>query len=142
MRFHEAIHGVYFDDLDHFGVLHNARYLLLIERTIGAFWQKLGWGGLAKLNQSPDQFHLVRVNHFEYLRAVQGVDEVRVRIWVERLGRTSLTFGFRMLPVDEDEAYAKGSRVLVCVDRESRRPRAWTDDFRERIHPYRADAES
>ena len=26
MRFHEVIHGVYFDDLDIFGILHNARY--------------------------------------------------------------------------------------------------------------------
>ena len=139
MRFHEAIHGVYFDDLDHFGVLHNARYLLLIERTIGAFWRRLGWGGLADLTSSPDQFHLVRVNHFEYLRAVEGEDEVRVRIWVEKLGRTSMTIGFRMLPVDEDEDYAIGQRVLVCVDRETRAPKPWTEDFREKIHPYRAD---
>jgi acyl-CoA thioester hydrolase len=32
LRFHEAIHGVYFDDLDAFQILHNARYLLLFER--------------------------------------------------------------------------------------------------------------
>ena len=41
MRFYETIHGVYFDDLDGFQILHNARYLLLFERTIGAFWQRL-----------------------------------------------------------------------------------------------------
>jgi len=35
MRFHEVIHGVYFDDLDILGVLHNARYAVLLERTIG-----------------------------------------------------------------------------------------------------------
>ena len=37
-------HSIYFDDLDVFGVLHNARYPLLIERTIGAFWKK--WVGV------------------------------------------------------------------------------------------------
>ncbi len=41
VRFHEQVHGVYFDDLDAFQILHNARYLLLFERTIGSFWQKL-----------------------------------------------------------------------------------------------------
>ena len=44
MRFHEANHGIYFDDLDVFEVLHNARYPLLIERTIGAFLEKDGLG--------------------------------------------------------------------------------------------------
>ena len=37
-RFHEQVMGVYFDDLDAFRILHNARYLLLFERTIGSFW--------------------------------------------------------------------------------------------------------
>ena len=139
MRFHEVIHGVYFDDLDIFGVLHNARYPLLIERTIGAFWKRLGFGGLAQLAQNPDQFHLVRVNHFEYVRAVKGVDEVRCRIWVKSLGNTSLTFAFSLLPVDQDEPYCTGYRVLVCVDPESQRPRPWSVSFREVLQPYRAD---
>ena len=139
MRFHEVIHGVYFDDLDIFGVLHNARYPLLIERTIGAFWKRLGFGGLAQLAQNPDQFHLVRVNHFEYVRAVKGVDEVRCRIWVKSLGNTSLTFAFSLLPVDQDEPYCTGYRVLVCVDPESQRPRPWSASFREVLQPYRAD---
>ena len=139
MRFHEVVHGVYFDDLDIFGVLHNARYPLLLERTIGDFWKRMGWGGLAELERNPDQFHLVRVNHLEYIRAVQSVDEVRVRVWVERLGTTSLTFGFSVLPTDEDRLFAQGHRVLVCVDPDQRRPRPWSQEFREKLTPYRAD---
>ena len=139
MRFHEVVHGVYFDDLDALGVLHNSRYIFLMERTIGDFWKKMGWGGLAELERNPDQFHLVRVNHLEYLRAVQGEDEVRVRVWVQKLGNTSLTFGFSVLPVDEDTIFSQGHRVLVCVDPETRRPKPWSDEFRERLLPYRAD---
>ena len=142
MRFFEQLHGIYFDDLDLFRVLHNARYPLLIERTIGAFWKKLGWGGLSELETNPDQFHLVRVNHFEYHRAVVGVDEVRVRIWLDRLGTTSLTFGFSMLPIDQDEPYCTGYRVLVCVDPNQRKPRPWTDEFRKTVGPYRKDKDS
>ena len=141
MRFHEIVHGVYFDDLDIFGVLHNARYPLLIERTIGDFWKKMGWGGLAELERNPDQFNLVRVNHFEYLRAVAGVDEVRARVWIQKLGRTSLIFGFSVLPVDEDRPYAIGHRVLVCVDQKTRTPRPWSESFRTQVKPYREDLE-
>ena len=140
MRFHEAIHGVYFDDLDAFQILHNARYLLLFERTIGSFQARLGWGGLLDAQRNPDQFHLVRANHVEYLRPVVGTGEVRVRVWVERLGRTSLTFGFRMLPMDQDVDCARGERVVVRVDPVTRQPTPWTAAYRAALAPYvRAD---
>lgn len=135
-RFHEAVHGVYFDDLDAFHILHNARYLLLFERTIGAFWQRLGWGGTLDMQKNPDQFHLVRANHIEYQRPIHGTGEVRVRVWVEKLGRTSLTFGFCVMPMDEDVDYAVGSRVLVRVEPHSRAPTAWTEAFRNALAPY------
>ena len=137
-RFHESIHGVYFDDLDPFEILHNARYLLLFERTIGQFWHKLGWGGTLDAQRNPDQFHLVRANTVEYLRPIMGVGDVRVRLEILRLGRTSLTFGFRIMPLDEDLEHATGTRTIVRVDPESRRPVPWTDEFRETLAPYLA----
>ena len=99
----------------------------------------MGWGGLAELERNPDQFHLVRVNHLEYIKAVEGVDEVRVRVWVDQLGTTSLTFGFSVLPIDEDTVFAKGYRVLVCVDPSTRSPKPWSNDFRTQLEPYRGD---
>jgi acyl-CoA thioester hydrolase len=142
MRFFEAIHGVYFDDLDAFQILHNSRYLLMFERTIGEFWGRLGFNRTLVKGSNPDQWHVVRENRIEYLRAVEGVGEVRVRIWVEKLGRTSLVFGFNVLPLDEDVPFARGTRVLVRIDRESRQPVPWTDDFRRRIAPYLDPSES
>ena len=138
MRFHEANHGIYFDDLDVFRVLHNARYPLLIEGPSVLSGRK--WGGVdyQELERNPDQFQLVRVNHFEYIRAVEGVDEVRVRVWVEKLGRTSLIFGFSVLPIDEDTPYAIGHRVLVCVDPDARQPKPWSNEFKK-LAPYRKD---
>src|SRR4051812_33721272 len=136
VRFHEAVHGVYFDDLDAFQILHNARYLLLFERTIGSFWRRLGWGSTLDMQKNPDQFHLVRANHIEYHRAVVGVSEVRVRVWVEHLGTTSLKFAFCVMPMDEDVDCATGSRVVVRVDADKRTPTPWTDRFRAEIAPY------
>ncbi|MGA9521311.1 MAG: thioesterase family protein [Myxococcaceae bacterium] len=139
MRFHEHVHGVYFDDLDAYQILHNARYLLYFERTVGSFWRHLGWGGLLDAQNNPDQFHLVRANYVEYLRPVVGVTEVRVRVWVEKLGRTSLTFGFCLLPLDEDLPYSTGTRTIVRVDPKTRRPTEWTASIREKLAPYRKD---
>lgn len=136
MRFHETIHGVYFDDLDAFHILHNARYLLLFEHAIGSFWRRLGWAGTLDFNSNPDQYHLVRAVQLEYLRPVVGTGQVRVRVWVDRLGRTSLTFGLRVMPLDEDVDHAVGKRTIVRIEPDTRRPTPWTDKFREQIGPF------
>jgi acyl-CoA thioester hydrolase len=142
MRFHECPHGVYFDDLDAFQILHNARYLVLFEHAIGSFWRFLGWGGALDFNSNPDQFHLVRANHIEYLRPVSGTGQVRVRVWVEKLGRTSLTFGLRVMPMDEDVDHATGYRVIVRVDPDTKKPTPWSDEFRASVADYRADLDA
>lgn len=135
-RFFESIQGVYFDDLDPFEILHNARYLLLFERTIGQFWKHMGWGGPLNADTNPDQFHLVRSNNVEYHRPVKGVGEVRVRLTITKLGRTSLVFAFKVMPMDEDIAYASGTRALVRVDRATMTATPWTDAFRSSLAPY------
>ena len=134
-RFFEQVMDVYFDDLDPFHILHNARYVLLFERTLGAFWNDIGMGGFQD-PEHPDRFHFVRANHVEYLHPVRGVTRVRVRVWVESLGRTSLTFGFRIMPMDQDLDHAVGSRTVVRVDPEGQRPVPWTDAFRAEIAPW------
>ena len=136
MRHFEQVHAVYFDDLDAFQILHNARYLLMFERTVGAFWQRLGWGGLLDAQKNPDQFHVVRANTIEYLRAFHGTGQVRVRIMVDKLGTTSLTFAMKVLPMDEDIPYAQGTRTLVRVEPQTFRPLPWSPTFRESMLPW------
>ena len=140
MRFHETLHGVYFDDLDAFHMLHNARYVLLFERTIGAFWDELKARG--KLDpDSPDHHQFVRANHIEYVRPVLGTGALRVRVWVEKLGNSSLTFGLRALARDEDVDHAFGSRTMVKVDPKTLRPAPWTDEMRAALAEYRKDSD-
>ena len=135
-QFHETTHDVYFDDLDAYRILHNARYILLFERTIGSFWRKLGMNEALDLESHPDQSHLVRQNHIDYLKPVIGTGRVRVRIWIEKLGRTSLIFGFTMMPVDSDDVYATGTRVLVRIDPVTKQPVSWTDKLRDMVSPF------
>ncbi|MBL9038415.1 MAG: acyl-CoA thioesterase [Archangium sp.] len=136
LRYHEAVHGVYFDDLDALGILHNARYVLLVERTIGSFWQRVNGGGSAAPSKRPDWFQLVRTNSIEYLKPVEGTGEVRVRVWLEKLGTTSLTFGFCVMPMDLDVDHAVGTRVMVCVDPQSRKPAPWSEAFRQQVDGF------
>ena len=70
MRFHEENHGIYFDDLDVFGVLHNARYPTHRANHRCILENGLGWTiGVGTKSRSVS---LGWVNHFEYIRAVEG----------------------------------------------------------------------
>ena len=129
-RFHETISGIYFDDLDPFNILHNARYLLLFERALGSFWMDIGWGAFQDSDR-PEQFHLVAHNAIDYLSSVRGVCRVRVRVEVSAIGRTSLEFGFRMLPMDRDVDHARGQRTIVHVDPTTLQAKPWSAEFRE-----------
>lgn len=133
--------GVYFDDLDPFRILHNARYILLFERTLGSFWEEVGIGSLQD-DQTPDYLHLVRANSVQYLDPFRGTGRVRVRVWIRQLGRTSLVFGFKLMPIDRDSEHATGERVIVHVDAKSWRPAPWTEEFRRRVRPWVESEES
>jgi acyl-CoA thioester hydrolase len=139
MRFFEQTLGVYFDDLDPFHILHNARYVLLFERTLGAFWMEVGLGPFQE-HDRPEQFHLVARNEIDYLTPVRGVGKVRVRVWVERIGNSSLTFAFRMLPLDQDIDYARGRRTIVHVTPTALRPEPWPQEVRAALEPWTEDA--
>lgn len=137
-RFFEQTFGVYFDDLDPFHILHNARYLLLFERAVGAFWMNLGFGSF---QDDPDQFHLVARNEVDYLSPVRGVGRVRVRVWIERIGKSSLTMAFRLMPMDRDEDHAQGKRTIVRVDPDTMKSVPWSDKFRATVAPFQSDSD-
>ncbi len=134
-RFHETVFGIYFDDLDPFNILHNARYLLLFERALGGFWMDIGWGAFQDSDR-PEQFHLVRHNAIDYLSPVRGVGKVRVRVEIAKIGRTSLDFEFRMLPLDRDTDHARGTRTVVHVDPTTLAARPWSEGFREAMREW------
>jgi acyl-CoA thioester hydrolase len=56
--------------------------------------------------------------------------EYAVHLWLERLGNTGLTYGFRFCSSDGTETYARGTRVLVRLDAATMRPAPWSEGFR------------
>lgn len=135
MRFFEQTFGIYFDDLDPFHILHNARYLLLFERAVGAFWSESGLGTFDDESR-PEQYHLVVRNEIDYLKPFRGVGQARVRVWIERIGSTSLVFACRLLPRDEDVELARGLRTIVHVDPGTLAPTPWTQAVRTMLTPW------
>lgn len=121
---------IHFDDLDAMGIVHNARYAVLVERAITTWWAGHGVSFSGGRPTSPDVFHAVREFSITYHRPVLGTGVVAVHFWIEHLGRTSVDYRFQVRSGDGATLHAEGRRLAVRVDPATMRPEPWTDQGR------------
>ncbi|MFF1723480.1 acyl-CoA thioesterase [Streptomyces sviceus] len=121
---------VHFDDLDALGMLHNARYPLLVERAWTEFWQERGIRFDGDWASAGDACNVVKELLIGYEAPVTRSGPYAVHLWLERLGTTGLTYGFRFCSADGVTTYARGTRVLVRLDPQTLRPTPWSESFR------------
>jgi acyl-CoA thioester hydrolase len=121
---------IHFDDIDAMGIVHNSRHAVLLERAISQYWSARGHSYADGRVTSPDLFHAVREFTISYLAPIRGTGEIAVHFWIEQLGETSATYGFRFLSADGRTEYAKGRRAIVRLDPATLRPTRWTDTAR------------
>jgi acyl-CoA thioester hydrolase len=120
---------VYFDDLDAMGMLHNARYFSLTDRTISAYFESCGRQWESDPRRNPDQHWAVREQQLVYSAPFRGVGVLDVELAVTRLGATSATYRVRFS--SQGQEHATGSRVVVKIDPDTGRPAAWTSRTRD-----------
>lgn len=120
---------VHFDDLDAMGILHNARYAVLLERALTPYWTERGiaFGGL---QSAPDVFHAVREFTIRYRAPIATTGPVAVHFWLEHFGTSSAEYAFQFRSVDGDTVYAEGTRAIVRLDPATLRPAPWTEAAR------------
>ncbi|MFF6994198.1 acyl-CoA thioesterase [Streptomyces sp. NPDC008313] len=121
---------VHFDDLDALGLLHNARYPVMVERAWAALWHEHGFGFEGDWEAAGDFCNAVRELRVSYDVPVNRPGAYAVHLWLDRLGTTGLTYGFRFCSADGATTYAHGTRVLVRLDAGTLRPAPWSERFR------------
>jgi acyl-CoA thioester hydrolase len=126
---------IHFEDLDAMGVVHNGRYVLLLERALSAYWAGRGWPFDPARPHFAEVFFVVREFAITYHAPVSTVGEVAVHFWVEHLGTSSVVYGFRVLSGDHTVVHAEGRRVQVKIDPATLRPSPIGDAVREAITP-------
>lgn len=134
--------SVHFDDLDAMTMLHNARYAFHVERAVGAWYQSLGKTFELDVARNPDQFHVVRDFHIEFLSPFRGLGTMRIDLWVEKVGETSCVYGFLCSSEDGTIGHARGQRTIVKLDPASLRPKPWTSFFRETHRTIQRDLQA
>ncbi|MFI8996546.1 acyl-CoA thioesterase [Streptomyces sp. NPDC053542] len=121
---------VHFDDLDALGMLHNSRFPLLVERAWGEYWHGHGFGYSGDWATAGDMANVIKEMRVSYEAPITRPGTYAAHLWIEKLGRTSLTYGFRVCSADGATTYAQGHRILVRVDAATLRPTPWTDEAR------------
>jgi acyl-CoA thioester hydrolase len=122
---------VHVDDLDFMGLLHNARYAILLERALTMHWDVLGYTFTSGAARHPDTFVNVAEYSIKYLRPVMGTGNVRVHFWVERLGQSSVVYAFQFLAENDSTVHAEGRRVHIKFDPRTLRPAPWEAETRK-----------
>ncbi|MEU8352076.1 thioesterase family protein [Streptomyces sp. NPDC048845] len=107
---------VHFEDLDPTGVVHNSRYPLLLEHAFTAYWREQGWHHDPTRSAFEDSVQVVRALELTYHFPVMEPGMVAVRFWLERVGRTGYTYGFKLLSGDGAVVHAEGTRTQVNLD--------------------------
>lgn len=121
---------IHWDELDALQMLHNAGFVIHLERARIAWYESLGHAWALDSSHNPDQVHVARELRLEYVAPVRGTGTMRIELWVERMGRTSCVYGFRFADAEGSITYARGIQAIVKLDRDSGRPAPWTDGFR------------
>jgi len=79
---------VHFEDLDAMGVVHNGRYVLLLERALAAYWTRAGWPFDPAAPRFTDVFFVVKEFAITYHVPITRVGPVHVQLWLDHLGNT------------------------------------------------------
>jgi acyl-CoA thioester hydrolase len=122
---------VHFEDLDAMGVVHNGRYVLLIERALESYWTREGWPFDPSRPHFAEIFFVVKQFEITYHVPITTVGPVGVQLWIDRLGSSSVIYGFRVLSEDGATVHAECRRVHVRIDPSTMRPAPLNYTLRE-----------
>lgn len=111
-------------DSDIYGHLNNVAYLKYFDTALNM--ALIDYGALDLSEDATDPIGLVVQNGAQFFSEVTFPCQLTIGARVEKIGRTSLTWGFGLFAGDDALCAARGSYVHVYVDRETRRPVALT----------------
>lgn len=117
--------GVRFSDIDGMGHVNNAVYLSYMEEA--RFDWVLGEVGVKDL--ASVDFILAHVS-VDYLAAATLGDEVRVEMWVPRIGEKSWDFAYRLTRARDDQVLARARTTQVAYDYAKSRTVPISDRYR------------
>ena len=100
------------------GIVHNARYAVMLERALSVYWSRHGFTFADGKASRPDVFHAVAEYSISYRAPVRGTGQILFHFWIERMGDSSVVYAFRVLSADRSTVHAEGRRILKSAQSE------------------------
>lgn len=124
---------VRFGDVDHAGIVYYPRFIHYFHVAMEEFFgEALGIDYPRVLDG--ERYGLPTVHlEVDFRRPLRYGDAIEVEVEVEAIGRTSVTWRYRVFRPDEDEAVAEARAVTAGIDMDSFRPRPVPDWFRQAV---------
>ena len=122
-----------FGDIDHAGIVYYPRFLHYFHIALEEFF------GQALEVDYPVLFDEHRIGlptvHLEtdFRRPLRYGDLIEVEVRVKNIGKTSITFGYRVFTKDESEPRIEGHNVTVCLDMNTFNKREIPDWLRQTL---------
>jgi acyl-CoA thioester hydrolase len=124
MTFHTEIQ-VRFFDTDALGHVSNIAFSLYAEQARVTFFRSLGMGRITLI--------LAHIS-LDFRKQIKFGDTLHVETKVEKIGNTSVTL--LQTIYSNDDLAAETKSVVVLFDYETQKPKAISEDLRERLGEY------
>ena len=120
-----------FADIDSYGIVHNANYLIYFEQSRIQLFDKISGGWDLKKHGV-----LVARQEVDYKHPVKITDVLEIEIWIEKIGEKSLTVAYNahIVKTDSKILAAHSRTVIVCFDVKTGLSTIIPQSWRQAIH--------
>ncbi len=122
-----------FGDIDHAGIVYYPRFLHYFHVALEEFFgQELGIDYPILVNEHRIGLPTVHLET-DFSRPLRYGDQIEVEVRIIKIGRTSITFGYRVFKQGDKEPRTIGHNVTVCQDIDTFKKKDIPDWLRQRL---------
>ncbi len=122
-----------FGDIDHAGIVYYPRFLHYFHVALEEFFgQKLGVEYPILINKHRIGLPTVHLQT-DFSRPLRYGDQIEVEVSVLKIGKSAITFGYRVFKQGENKPRTEGRNVTVCLDMDTFQKRDIPDWLRQRL---------
>lgn len=122
-----------FGDIDHAGIVYYPRFLHYFHVAVEEFFgQELEIDYPVLINEHRIGLPTVHLET-DWSRPLRYGDTIEVEVSVSKIGKTSITFGYRVFKQGEDKPWAAGHNVVVCLNMNTFKKKDIPDWLRQKL---------
>ena len=122
-----------FGDIDHAGIVYYPRFLHYFHVAVEEFFgQELEIDYPVLINEHRIGLPTVHLET-DWSRPLRYGDTIEVEVSVSKIGKTSITFGYRVFKQGEDKPWAVGHNVVVCLNMNTFKKKDIPDWLRQKL---------